>query len=88
LAVGNNTKCIWVTAFCDDGEKIGCKILRLNTEKFEQSCRSDCLSVLADISSNIGIPAKFHIGASLNTTFKESTLLSLVWQSWILPAYA
>jgi len=39
-------------------------------------------------SSNIGIPAKFHIGASLNTTFKEHTLLSLVWQNWILPAYA
>ena len=35
-AVGNNTKCIWVTAFCDDGEKIGCKILRLNTENLNK----------------------------------------------------
>ena len=36
-AITNNTECVLVTIFCDDGEKIGC-ILRLNTEyrKFEQ----------------------------------------------------
>ena len=40
----------------------------LKGKKFEQSCISDWLSVLADISdplSVIGISAKFHIGASL-----------------------